>query len=166
MDLKVVIAKPRNYSKTVYLNLEPPRGLFAGAYRKEIELVQGSTHETVRIPFSISNLFELGIHQVIVTLSVDDQVVAADTGRVRIASCQITDEVKIGFLPDSSGALEDILRMTDAAVQPLTDRSLITADLDAYNVIIIGSGSFQHYPSLQKVKADLRSTCVSAARLS
>jgi hypothetical protein len=152
MDLKVVISKPRNYAKTVHLNLEPPRGLFAGAYRQEIELTSGSTVETVRIPFSISNLFELGIHPVIATLSVDNRVVAADSARVRIASCEIPEEVKIGFLPDSTGLLEDILHMTDAAIQPLTDRSLMTADLDAYNVIIIGSGSFRRYPSLPKIK--------------
>jgi len=152
MNLKVIISKPRYYSETVHLNLEPPRGLFAGAYSKEIHLDKGSTRKTVRIPFSISNLFELGIQHLTVTLSVDKRVVAADTGRVRIASCQIADTVKIGFIPDSLGMLEDILRMTNASFRPLTDRSLMTADLDAYNVIIVGSGSFRHYPSLRKLK--------------
>jgi hypothetical protein len=139
----------------VHLSLQPPRGLFAGAYRKEIELAPGSVLETIRIPFSISNLFELGIHPVLATLSVDGYVVAADTARVRIASCQVSDDVDIGFLPDSTGALEDVLHMTDAAVRPLTDRDLITAELDAYDVIIIGSGSFRSFPSLWQAKRRL-----------
>ncbi|MFQ6009130.1 MAG: hypothetical protein ACE5K8_09300 [Candidatus Zixiibacteriota bacterium] len=152
MDLKVVITKPRNYVNTVHLTLEPPRGLFAGTYRQEIELTSGYAVETVRIPFSISNLFELGIHPVKATISVDNQVVAAGTARVRIASCEISEDVTIGFLPDSTGLLEDILHMTDAAIQPLTDRNLMTADLNAYDAIIIGSGSFRHYPSLTRIK--------------
>lgn len=155
MNLKVIITKPRYYSETVHLNLEPPRGLFAGAYRKEIQLDKGSTHGTVRIPFSISNLFELGIQPLTVAVSVDEKTVAADTGWVRIASCNVGDTIKVGFLPDSLGMLEDILRMTDVGFQPLTDRALMTADLAAYNVIIIGSGAFHQYPSLKKIKSRL-----------
>lgn len=156
MNLRVIITKPRYYSGTVRLNLETPRGLFAGAYRQEIQLDKGSTHETVRIPFSISNLFELGIQRLTAALSVNEKAVAADTGRVRIASCHIADTIKVGFMPDSSGMLEDVLRMTDASFRPLTDRTLMTADLDAYNVIIVGSGSFRHRPSLRKVKDRLQ----------
>jgi hypothetical protein len=51
--------------------------------------------------------------------------------------------------------LEDILRMTDAAIQPLTDRALLVADLDAFDVIVIGSGGARSYPSLERVKGRL-----------
>jgi hypothetical protein len=152
VNLKAIIAKPYDYSGTVRLNLTTPRGLFAGAYRKDVSLEKGMTTETVRIPFTISNLFELGIQAQTIELLVDDRLVAADTGRIRIASCAIADTIKIGFLPDSAGMLEDILRMTGATYRPLTDRSLITADLDAYNVIVIGPGSFRDYPSLRLMK--------------
>jgi hypothetical protein len=152
MTLRVVISKPQRYSGTVHLDLKTPRGLFAGAYRQEIQLDKGTTHETVRIPFSISNLFELGIQPLFLTLTADGKVVTTDTAQVRIAACHIADTLKVGFMPDSSGMLEDILRMTDAGFQPLTNRALMTADLDAYNVIVIGSGSFRHYPFFTKVK--------------
>jgi len=152
MNWKVVITKPRYFYGTVKLNLETPRGVFAGVYRKELALEKGRTRETVRIPFSVSNLFEMGIQRQTVSLSVDNRVVAADTGLIRIASCHIADTIKVGFLPDTTGLLEDILRMTDAAFQPLTDRALLTGDLDAYNVILIGSGALREYPSFRDVR--------------
>ncbi|MEE8575685.1 MAG: hypothetical protein V3T31_00375, partial [candidate division Zixibacteria bacterium] len=153
LNLKAVITKPYDYSGKVQVRLQTPRGLFAGAYRKETQLEKGMLTETVRIPFTISNLFELGIQNQTIELMVDEKLVAADTGRIRIASCDVPDTVKVGFMPDSLGMLEDILRMTEAAYRPLTDRSLITADLDAYNVIVIGSGCHKDYPSLKLMKS-------------
>ncbi len=152
MTLRVIISKPKNYTGKAEINLEPPRGLFAGVYRKQLTLDKGSTHETIRIPFSISNLFELGTQYLPITLSVDGKIVAADTARIRIAACKIPETVKVGFLPDTTGALEDLLRMLDVSFHPLTDRALMTADLSAYNVIIIGSGAFRQYPSFPMMK--------------
>jgi len=152
---KVVITKPKRYYGTVKLDLDVPRGIFAGAYRQEVLLEKGRTREMVRIPFSVSNLFEMGIQQQTLTLSVDGRPVVTDTSIIRIASCHIEDTVKIGFLPDTTGLLEDILRMTDADFRPLTDRSLLTGDLDAYNVIIVGSGALREYPSFHRIKGKL-----------
>ncbi|UCD65012.1 MAG: hypothetical protein JSW34_06160 [Candidatus Zixiibacteriota bacterium] len=152
LNLNAVITKPYDYSGTVQLNLQTPRGLFAGAYRKEVTLEPGGITETVRIPFTISNLFELGVQQQVIELKVDNKPVAGDTSRIRIASCEVADTVKIGFLPDSLGMLEDILRMTEATYRPLTDRSLVTGDLEAYNVIVIGSGAFRDYDSFHLMK--------------
>ncbi|KAA3636465.1 MAG: hypothetical protein DWP97_02685, partial [Calditrichaeota bacterium] len=75
-----------------------------------------------------------------------------DTSKVRIASCNISDTRKIGFLPDEDGKLEDILPMTDAAYRPLTDRTLVKGDLEAYDVIVIGTNSFRKYDSFSKLK--------------
>ncbi len=150
--MRVVITKPLRFAGDVKLNLRTPRGLFAGAYLKELTLEQGKTFEAIRVPFSISKLFELGVQQLTAELLYQGRVASVDTALVRVASCKIADTIKIGFLPDTTGLLEDILSMTDAAYRPLTNRGLLTADLDAYNVIIIGSGTFQSYPSLRKVK--------------
>ena len=155
LNWKAVISKPVSFNGQVKVHLETPRGIFAGAYKTEWDLDEGTPSLTIRIPFSVSNLFEMGIHPQIISLIVDDQLVSADTGLIRIASCQVADTLKIGFLSDSTGLLEEILRMTDAAFQPLTDRSLLTGDLDAYNVIIIGSGAFRNYPSLGVIKERL-----------
>ncbi len=152
MSLRVVIQKPRSLAGTVKLNLETPRGLFAGAYQQEISLGRNKVSETLRIPFSISKLFELGLQHQVISLSYRGNIVAADTALVRIASCHIDDKTKIAFLPDTTGQLEDILNMTDAGFQPLTDRGLITAPLNAYDVIIIGSGAFRSYPSFPTIK--------------
>lgn len=150
--IKALITKPYDYSGAVEINLTTPRGMFAGAYRKDLQLEKGMLTESVRIPFTISNLFELGIQMQTIELLEDKRVVAADTGRIRIASCEIPDTVKVAFLPDSLGMLEDILRMTECTFRPFTDRSLMTADFDAYNVIVVGSGCFRNHPSLRLMK--------------
>ncbi len=152
MTLRVIISKPPSFAGTVKLSLVTPRGLYAGAYRQELTLDKGKTSETVRIPFSISKLFELGLQHQTISLEYDGKTVSADTALVRIASCKIDDKVQIAFLPDTSGLLEDILNMTDATFRPLTDRGLETASLDAYDVIVIGSGAFRSYPSFRKMK--------------
>lgn len=152
MSLRVVIQKPRGLAGTVKLNLDTPRGLFAGAYQQEISLGKNKVRESLRIPFSISKLFELGLQHQIISLSYRGNVVATDTAFVRVASCHVDDRTKIAFLPDTTGQLEDILNLTDAGFQPLTDRGLITAPLNVYDVIIIGSGSFRSYPSFPTLK--------------
>ncbi len=155
MNWKAVISKPLYYHGEATLNLETPRGVFAGAYRQTWQLEKGRATETIRIPFSVSNLFELGIHSQSISLSVDGRVVAADTGKMRIASCQLGDTISIGLMPDTTGLLEDILRMAGASYWPLTDRTLQTGDLDAYNVIVIGAGALRDYPSFRQVKGRL-----------
>ena len=151
MNWKLIITKPYDYTGKVKINLEPPRGLFAGAYRQELMLDAGTSRETVRVPFSISNLFEQGIQQASVTLSVDNRPVTSTKARIRIAACHVAETIKIGFMPDTTGLLEDLLRMTDATITPLTDRMLVTGDLFPYNVIIVGSAAFRGYPSFRKV---------------
>ncbi|MDZ4723767.1 MAG: hypothetical protein SGI97_07680 [candidate division Zixibacteria bacterium] len=148
---RVMLTKPPKFSGRVKLTLETPTGLFAGAYKQDIMLEKGSVYESIDIPFSVSNLFALGIQQGVITLTADNRNVSTDTGLIRIAECAINPTRKIAFLPDSLGLLEDILRMTDAGFQPLTDRGLLTADLDAYSVIAIGSGAIRDYPSLELV---------------
>jgi len=155
MNWKAIITKPRYYHGTVTLNLETPRGVFAGAYKQTWELERGRVTETVRIPFSISNLFELGIQRQAITLAVDGRLAAADTGIIRIAACEIDDKVTVGLMPDTTGLLEDILRMARANYRPLTDRTLQTGDLDAYSVVVVGSGALREYPSFRLITGRL-----------
>ncbi len=152
MNWKATLSKPTYYYGKVSVRIETPRGMFAGAYQTERSLEKGRSLESLRIPFTMSNLFELGIQSATISLVIDGRTVAADTGIIRIAACHVDDTIKIGFLPDSTGALEDILRMTDAGFQPLTERALTSADLDAYSVIVIGSGAFRQYPMLRELK--------------
>jgi hypothetical protein len=154
--LHVIIDKPRDFTGTVGLELETPRGIFAGAYRQEVELVAGETRESVRIPFTVSNLMELGRQHAVASLVSDGLTLAQDTAALRLARCHIADTLSIGFLPDSSGLLEDILRMTDARFRPLTNRALETADLSAYDVIIVGSGAYRTHPAFRTVHDQLR----------
>jgi hypothetical protein len=155
MNWKVIISKPSLFAGVAHLNLQTPPGVFAGAYRQTWQLERGRISETVRIPFSISNLMELGIHPQTITLSVDDHLVATDTGIIRIAACAISDTISVGLLADTSGLLEDILRMSGATYWPLTDRALQTADLDSYDVIVIGSGALRRYPSFRSIRGRL-----------
>lgn len=155
MRWRVRIDKPRDYAGPVRLVLETPRGVFAGAYKQEIELEPGKDNEVLEIPFSVSNLFEMGLHQQTIALVVDGQTIAADTGRIRVASCTVDDKRRIAFLADTTGALEDVLRIAEVGFYALTDRSLWTAELDAYDVIAIGSGAARLYPSLKESKSRL-----------
>ncbi len=150
--LNVIITKPRDYTASATVDLQTPRGVFAGAYRQQLKLSPGQTREIVRIPFTISNLMEPGRQQAVVSLQVDGRTIGADTVSMRLARCRVSEKISVGFLPDSTGLLEDILRMTEARHRPLTDRSLLTADLSAYNVIIIGQGTWRQYPSLRMVR--------------
>ncbi|RKX27977.1 MAG: hypothetical protein DRP47_05510 [Candidatus Zixiibacteriota bacterium] len=150
--VRAVITKPSEFTGEVNFEFITPRGLFAGVYRKNLDLRAGRTNETIRVPFSISKLFELGIQHLIIELSQNGRLLATDTAIVRIASCRVPDIIKIGFLPDTSGALEDILQMTDATFRPLTNRGLITANLEAYDVLIVGSGAHRNLPSLAGMK--------------
>ncbi len=154
-SLHVIIDKPREFAGTVRLELETPRGVFAGAYRQDIELKADETRESVRIPFTVSNLMEMGRQEAVVSLINDGLTVARDTAYLRIARCHISDTLSIGFLPDSSGLLEDVLRMTDANFLPLTDRALETADLSAYDVIVVGSGAYRNHPSFRIIHDQL-----------
>lgn len=155
MNWKAIITKPRYYHGTVTLNLETPRGLFAGAYKQTWQLEKGRLTETVRIPFSVSNLFALGTQHQTITLAVDGHPVTTDTGSIRIASCEIDDKVTVGLMPDTTGLLEDILRMTSVRYRPLTDRTLQTGDLEAYTVILVGSGAVRDYPSFREIRGRL-----------
>ncbi|MDF1545780.1 MAG: hypothetical protein P1R58_11850 [bacterium] len=155
MSSRIVITKSKEFADTVKLDLKTPRGLFAGSYRSEHYLPSGVTRKEITIPFSISNLFEKGIQRQTISLLYQGKEVAADSALIRIASCKIDEKIKIGFLPDSSGQLEDILRMTGAAIQPLTDRTLENYDLTPFNVIVIGSGASRNNPSLLKIKSKL-----------
>ncbi len=148
MAWNVVITKPPDLTGDVHIKLAAPRGVFAGAYHTDLSLDEGAIRRTVRIPFSVSNLLEQGIHFPTVSLVIDGQVVAADTGQMRIASCGIKESRTVAFLPDSTGWLEDCLGMTNAAIRPLTRRGLMTANLSAYKVILIGSGAAQTYREL------------------
>ena len=155
MNWKAAISKPLYYYGKATIQLNTPRGLFAGAYKQTLDLEKGRAGETVRIPFSVSNLFELGIQPVTVTLSVDDKVVAADTGHVRIAECRVDDKIDVGLLPDTTGLLEDILIMAGVNYRPLTDRTLEAGDLEAYDVILVGSGALRDYPSFRLITGRL-----------
>ena len=150
--VRAVITKPSDYVGKVNFEFITPRGLFAGVYNKTLDLRPGTTQETIRLGFSISQLFELGTQPLAIELSQDGRLVAADSAIVRIASCRISDRVKVGFLADTSGAFEDVMQMTGATFRPLTDRGLITANLSAYNVLVVGSGAHRFYPSLVKMK--------------
>ncbi|MCP4684826.1 MAG: hypothetical protein GY867_05185 [bacterium] len=155
MNWKAVISKPLYYHGTANLDLEAPRGVYAGAYRQSWQLEKGRATETVRIPFSVSNLFELGIHEQKISLSIEGREVASATGKIRIAACRVSDSISVGLMPDTTGLLEDILRMSGANYWPLTDRSLQTGDLDAYNVIVMGPGAVRSYPSFKKIRGRL-----------
>ncbi|MEA2031328.1 MAG: hypothetical protein U9N55_07020 [candidate division Zixibacteria bacterium] len=151
-NVRAVITKPSAFNKELDFEFVTPRGLFAGVYQKKLDMKTGRTYETIRIPFSISKLFELGIQPLIMELSREGRLLAADTAIVRIASCNIPEETKIGFLSDTSGTLEDIMQMSDATYRPLTNRGLVTANFDAYDVIIVGSGAHRRFPSIAGMK--------------
>jgi hypothetical protein len=150
------VSKPLEFSGKARINLETPPGVFAGAYRQEIQLDKGQGSETMRIPFSISKLFELGIQNMMVSLVVDGRTVSVDTGYLRIAGCHVPDTIKIGLLSDTTGYLEDILRMTDAAWQTMSDRTLEVGDLGAYDVLLVGSGAMKYYPSFRRVRGRIQ----------
>jgi hypothetical protein len=148
---KAVVDKPKYYSGTVAVALKTPPGVSAGAVRQTLSLTTGEETQTIQFPLVAGTGMVDGIARLTLHLKEGGQIVAADTALFRVASCVINPDRPIAFLPDTSGLLEDILRMTDANITPLTDRALETGDLGAYQVIIIGSGSHRLFSSLARV---------------
>jgi len=152
LNWKAIITKPSSYDGLVHITLETPRGMFAGAYRQDIMLEDGVRQETLEIPFTLSRLFEMGLQSQTIRMSADNVVLASDTGWIRAAACRMPSSLSIAFLPDTSGALEDVLRMANATHRPLTERTLQVGDLYGYNVIVLGSGCFRMQPNLRQYK--------------
>ncbi len=148
---KAVVDKPKYYSGKVAIALKTPPGVSAGAVQRTLSLPSGEETQTIQFPLVAGNDMADGIGRLTLRLKDNGQVVAADTAVIRVASCEINPDRALAFLPDTSGLLEDILRMTDANITPLTDRALETGDLSAYQVMIVGSGSFRAYGSLARI---------------
>lgn len=152
LNWKAIITKPSSYDGLVHITLETPRGMFAGAYRQDIMLEEGVRQETLEIPFTLSRLFEMGLQSQTIRMTADGVTLAADTGWIRAVACKMPQSLSIAFLPDTSGALEDVLRMSGATHRPLTERTLQVGDLYGYNVIVLGSGCFRKQPNLRQYK--------------
>lgn len=149
---KAVVDKPKYYSGEVDIDLKTPPGVSAGAMKQTLTLESGEETQTIQFPLAAGSSMADGISRLILTLRLADKALAVDTATIRVASFQINPERAIGFLPDSVGLLEDILRMTDADFRSITDRALEVGDLSAYQVILIGSGCLKTHPSLLKIR--------------
>ncbi|MBN4076425.1 hypothetical protein JYT16_01780 [Gemmatimonas aurantiaca] len=152
---KAVVNKPKYYSGNVQIDLKTPPGVAAGAMQRTLKLTSGAETETLQFPLVAGRAMADGISRLILTLRERGQALATDTALLRVANCAINPKRAIGFLPDTSGILEDILRMTTADATALTNRALEVADLNSYQVLMIGSGAFRKFPALRRVSERL-----------
>ncbi len=148
---KAVVDKPKYYSGTVAVDLKTPPGVSAGAMHRTLSLLSGEETQTIQFPLVAGTNMVDGIARLTLKLKDGGETVAADTALLRVASCNIDPDRTIAFLPDTSGLLEDILRMAEAKIAPLTNRALETGDLGAYKVIVIGSGSYRSFTALPRI---------------
>jgi len=152
---KVAVDKPKYFSGDIAVELKTPPGVAAGSAERTITLQSGMESETVQFPFVASSSMADGISRIVLTLKRGQEIIGVDTARIRVAECAIENAIKVGYLPDSTGVLEDILRMTPADFTALTDRALEVADLNAYHTLILGSGCHRQFRSLTRVNERL-----------
>lgn len=152
---KAVVNKPKYYSGSVAIDLKTPPGVAAGAINRTLKLSSGAETETIQFPLVAGSSMADGISRLILTLRERGQPLATDTALLRVANCAIDDKRALAFLPDTLGALEDILRMTNANFTSLTNRALEVGDLGAYQVLFIGSGAYNQFPALRKISERL-----------
>jgi hypothetical protein len=87
--------------------------------------------------------------EVSVSLSSGGVTIASDVAFIRQAVIDISSEKQIALLPDDLGLLEDIFVMAGVNYKIISDRFLKTGDFDLYDVVILGTGCFKEYKSLE-----------------
>lgn len=153
---KAVVDKPKFYGGEVEIDLKTPPGVSAGAMKRTLALKSGEETQTIQFPLAAGSSMADGISRLVLTLRSAGKTLAVDTATIRVASCAIDPGRALGFVPDSLGLLEDILRMTDADFRSITDRALEVGDLSVYQVVILGSGCLKTHPSLLKIRERLK----------
>ena len=151
-DCQLLVAKPYSSQLDGQIKIEVPDGVVVGTFNGNILMPEGITSRYLDIHFAAGRSIGQNLRTIKAFLEVGGQVVAQTAADVRVITCEIPETRDIAFVPDHDGRLEDFLRIARVSFQPFTARSLIRAELAAYDLLIIGAEADDYYEVLPSVK--------------
>lgn len=155
-DWQIKITKPFEGDLDGRLLINCPASIVVGTYNKNIHIPDGVTSKYIDIHLAAGRSIDYDLKSVTAHLEVDKQEVAETSAQVRVVRCELPETRDIGFIPDPDGQLEDFLRVSNFSMQALTTHSLIRADLEAFDLLIIGSKPVEFYSNLRTTGSRLR----------
>jgi len=81
----------------------------------------------------------------IVNLVIDGKLAASNQIYIGGGVCSVNENLKIALIPGTDGLLEDILGMTGAYYQTISERYLETGNLDFFDLIIFDTDCLENY---------------------
>lgn len=154
--LNAVLRKPSDYSGNARVEVVTPPSILAGAYEEEIALKAGERALELRIPTVVTKSMGLERHDVIINIIDNGKILASDTARIRQAEYDIPVNRKIALFPGLTGLLEDILIQTGADYRSISERLLLTGELEFYDAVLFGPGAFEKHKSLKSTSARMK----------
>ncbi len=148
-DWQIKISKPFEGDLDGRLLIDKPDAIVVGSYNKNIHIPDGETSQYINIFLAAGRSIDYDLKTVTARLEVDKKKVAESSAQVRVARFEVPTSRDIAFIPDPDGKLEDLLRVANLSMHALTTHSLIRANLDAYDLIIIGRGPTEFYSNLR-----------------
>ncbi|MCP4704048.1 MAG: hypothetical protein GY865_05520, partial [candidate division Zixibacteria bacterium] len=110
----------------------------------------------ISIPLVATKKLTAGRKPLIINLVEDKYIIASDTAFIRRADAGFNNKANIALLSGPDGLLEDILVNTGANYKTISNRYLETRELDQFDIIALGTGCYQNYPTLSTVQGKLK----------
>jgi hypothetical protein len=153
---RLIIKKPVTYANKIRLKIHTPSGVKLGAFNETVSLAAGERAIEVAVPLSLTRNIGSGKHLITASLLDSSRTLATDSAYIRLVDFSIKEKIKIALLPDKAGLLEDILGMSAANYRTISDRFLVAGDFQFYDLIILGTGCSDNYPSLSLAGGRIR----------
>ncbi len=150
-DWQLLITKPYASELDGQIKIENPEGVVVGTFDENVRMPEGITSRYFDIHFAAGRSIGFDLRTIKASLEVGGQTVAETSSDVRVIRCDVPETRDVAFVPDQDGRLEDFLRVARVSFQPFTTRSLIRAELAAYDLLIIGAEASEYYSVLRSV---------------
>ncbi len=154
-QLKLLIEKPESFTADAVLEFVTPPGVYVGTYQEKVALKDGDRSYEINLPVAIGKSAGNRKHKIIATLKEGDRTLGWDQAHILGQECKVNENSRIALIGGPEGRLEDILRMTGAGYQTISDRFLETGYLGAYDILLMDTDCFEKYPSLKKLSDKL-----------
>lgn len=155
-QLKLLVEKPESFTAEARLEFVTPPSVHVGTYRQDISLKAGDRSYEISLPVAIGKSAGNQKHEIMATLKDGERVLGSDRARILGRECRIDENLKIALVAGTEGLLEDILRMTGAGYQTVSDRYLGTGYLGFYDILLMDTDCLERYPSLEKLGDKLK----------
>lgn len=155
-EWQLQITKPYRSEVDGRLTIEAPDGIVVGSFDSKIVMPEGMTTKYINLFLGAGRSMRTDLKTVRAALEVGGQLVAETFAPVRVVRCAIPASINIAFIPDPEGRLEDFLRMAKAPATPMTPHSLMLANLEKFDLIIVGPEPTSYRDRLQDVRPRLR----------